>query len=178
MVLATPDPDGIRTEIRCVGCDAHVGHVQCGEGFLNPAPNERHCVDSTSVCFVPRNGSSGHGKEVLACTYRGPVYMSAVRHQGATKTTFERLEGGEAPPTSEAIAPGSRGIWIALDTHLRAITMGGGATLGELHSRVCGEAGVPPERLMVLKKAGKEIDMRGSGLLLETFDVAVFDVAL
>eukprot|EP00796_Vickermania_ingenoplastis_P004640 gene4640-3343_t len=45
VVREVPDADGRRVEIVCHACNSHLGHIFRGEGFQNPPPNERHCVN-------------------------------------------------------------------------------------------------------------------------------------
>jgi len=76
-VKRTPDPDGMRTEITCSYCGAHLGHVFLNEGFTDK--NTRHCVNSISLQFIPARTMQSAGADTAyfagGCFWGVEYYM-------------------------------------------------------------------------------------------------------
>lgn len=92
-VKKIPDKDGVRTEIICANCGAHLGHIFYGENFT--PKNIRHCVNSISLNFIPAElntkyqtayfgGGCFWGVEYLFKKLRG-VVSTSVGYSGGYK---------------------------------------------------------------------------------------------
>ncbi|WP_404820166.1 bifunctional methionine sulfoxide reductase B/A protein [Sulfurovum mangrovi] len=84
-----PDKDGIRTEIVCANCGAHLGHVFRGEGYTKK--NTRHCVNSVSLTFdKKKNSNSEEAKAYFAggCFWGVEYYMEQIKGVREVRSGF------------------------------------------------------------------------------------------
>ena len=84
------DTDGLRTEILCTKCGAHLGHVFRGEKMT--AKNTRHCVNSISLKFEKKEPKAQ--KEKLAKAYfAGGCFWGVEYHLESIKGVKDAVSG-------------------------------------------------------------------------------------
>lgn len=99
-------PDGMRTEIACAACDAHLGHVFFGEDFT--AKNTRHCVNSISMNFIPADGKGTKTAVFASGCFWGTQHH--LQRAAGVLTTTVGYTGGRVPrPTYEQVCSGETG---------------------------------------------------------------------
>jgi peptide methionine sulfoxide reductase msrA/msrB len=103
-----PDPDGIRTEIDCASCGAHLGHVFTGEHLTSK--DIRHCVNSVSLDFVPAHLEAGrYGTAIFAggCFWGVDYYL---KKAPGVVAVISGYTGGHVPnPTYKQVCTGQTG---------------------------------------------------------------------
>ncbi len=99
-VKRQPDADGLRTEITCAACGAHLGHVFLGEGFT--ATNTRHCVNSISMNFIPADAKKTETAVFASGCFWGTQYYLQ-QAKGVLTTTVGFTGGHTANPTYEEV---------------------------------------------------------------------------
>jgi peptide methionine sulfoxide reductase msrA/msrB len=107
-VKRTPDADGMRTEITCASCGAHLGHVFTGERFT--PKNIRHCVNSVSLDFVPEILEPGRfGSAVFAGGCFWGVEYFLQKEPGVLSVTSGYTGGHVRNPSYKEVCTGTTG---------------------------------------------------------------------
>jgi len=107
------DADGIRTEIVCAACGAHLGHVFTGEGFT--PKDTRHCVNSVSLDFTPEGQEGKTDTAVFAggCFWGVEYYMKKI--PGVVSTQVGYTGGHKENPTYKEVCAGNTGHYEAIE---------------------------------------------------------------
>jgi peptide methionine sulfoxide reductase msrA/msrB len=113
-VKRIPDADGIRTEIVCANCGAHLGHVFTGEGFT--PKNTRNCVNSISIDFIPTDEKHVNTDTAVfagGCFWGVEYYMK--KHDGVISVISGYTGGHKDHPTYEEVCSGTTGHYEAVE---------------------------------------------------------------
>ena len=116
-VKRIPDPDGIRTEIVCANCGAHLGHVFEGEGFT--PKNVRHCVNSVSLDFVPKEkAAQTNASKTATAIFAGGCFWGVEHYfdqePGVISATSGYTGGHKEKPTYQEVCDHTTGHYEAV----------------------------------------------------------------
>jgi peptide methionine sulfoxide reductase msrA/msrB len=111
-VIEKPDADGMRTEIMCARCQAHLGHVFQGEWVTDK--NTRHCVNSLSLDYVTDLAVKDTEEAIFAagCFWGVEYYFKKL--PGILKTEVGYTGGHTLNPTYKEICDGNTGHFEAI----------------------------------------------------------------
>lgn len=111
-VSREPDADGVRTEILCARCSAHLGHVFYGE--LLTEKNLRHCVNSVSLDYVNNSEVKDTEEAIVAggCFWGVEYYLQQI--PGVLKVESGYTGGLIENPTYEQVCQGRSGHYEAV----------------------------------------------------------------
>ena len=106
------DSDGVRTEIDCARCDAHLGHVFQGEWLT--ILNTRYCVNSLSLDFVNDRQIKDSEEAILAggCFWGVEYYLKLL--SGVLKIESGYTGGQKNIPVYEDVCRGNSGHFEAV----------------------------------------------------------------
>jgi len=104
-VKRTVDSDGRRTEITCVNCGAHLGHVFEGEQLTDK--NLRHCVNSVSLDFTPADWKPKKAYFAGGCFWGVEYYMQKL--PGVISIISGYSGGTVENPTYQQVCTGKTG---------------------------------------------------------------------
>ncbi len=106
-ILRKIDRDGVRTEILCANCEAHLGHVFNGEGFTSK--NIRHCVNSISMVFKGKEDENTLKTAYFAggCFWGVEYYFE--KQEGVISAESGYMGGNFENPSYEDVCSGETG---------------------------------------------------------------------
>lgn len=106
------DKDGVRTEIVCTRCLAHLGHVFTGEGFTTK--NKRYCVNSKSLDFIEHINIVDTEEAIVAggCFWGIEYYLGKLT--GVLRTEVGYTGGTKPNPTYSDVCTGNTGHFEAV----------------------------------------------------------------
>jgi len=104
-IKETIDADGVRIEITCAKCGAHLGHIFRGEKMT--PKNVRHCVNSISLDFQKKSSSIQKAYFAGGCFWGVEYYLEKIK---GVKSVVSGFMGGDVKnPSYKDVIRGDTG---------------------------------------------------------------------